>query len=158
MWQLILAAPLIVIVGLALVPVLLLYAVVLWIQGLALRTRAAVTWPRGTIALVAYTRSAAWAPYIEEQLLPAIGHACIVIDRSNAQWKQRYPLERRLIDHFGGWRENNPIAIVFPPRARTKVFRMYPGFREAQKGRSKELETTVSLLRETILASRSEGT
>jgi hypothetical protein len=113
--------------------------------------RAAASWPTGKVALIAYSRDAGSAHYIEEHLLPFINHACVVVDRSNAQWKRQFPLEQRLIEHFAGRRQGTPVAIVFPPGARTKVFPMYEELREAQKGKTRGLDATMQLVRAAIV-------
>jgi hypothetical protein len=154
MWQILVAAPLIVVCGVVLVPLFLLWGAALWIRGLTLRTRAVATWPSGKVALIVYSRGAESAHYIEELLLPSINDACIVVDRSNPQWKRQFPLERRLIEHFAGGSQATPAAIVFPPGARAKVFRMYEALREAQKGRTRELDATLALVRAAIVGAR----
>jgi hypothetical protein len=150
MWQLIVAAPILLIAAVVLTPLLLgLWA---WrvAESFALRARVKATWPPGKVALIAYTRSPSWAPYIEQRILPLVSSNCIVVDRSQAQWKERFPLERRLISHYGGAREHNPLAIVFSGAKGPQVYRLYSAFRLSQKGRSKQLEDEVERIFEAI--------
>jgi hypothetical protein len=91
-WQLILAAPLIVIAGFVLLPILILYALTYWVWGLALRARALAAWPKDKVAVFAYARSGTWALYIQETLLPVVCSACIVIDRSQGSGSNAFRL------------------------------------------------------------------
>jgi hypothetical protein len=139
MWQGLLAAPIVIVLLVALLPVLVLWYVARLVRGSWLRSRILLTWPKGKIALVAYTDNRKWAPYIQQEILPAIERSCVVVDRFHAQWKERFPLEAQLINHWGGHFSYNPIAIVFPPLGRPRVFRLYKPFQEMRRGRPEQL-------------------
>jgi hypothetical protein len=143
MWQVVLAAPLVVLLVAALLPVLLL----LWIGHLVssawLAARARLKWPPDKFALLAYTNSEKWAPYIERELLPRIGTFCVVVNRSEPDWKRRHPLEARVIRHWGGRLNYNPIVIVFPRAGRPRTFRLYRPFLNYHHGKPEALSSVV---------------
>jgi hypothetical protein len=105
------------------------------------------SWPSGKVALIAFTRNRKWSPYIDERILPEIERCSVVIDRSDAQWKEKHPLEERAIRHWAGQREYNPVVITFLPKQKPRVFRFYEAFQETRRGHTKDLEhQTESLL------------
>jgi hypothetical protein len=150
MWQTILAAPIIVLLVLAVLPIILIYYIGRLIRGLWLQSRVKLAWPKGKFVLLAYTSNRKWVPFIETQLLPRIGDACVIVDRSHAQWKERFPLEANVISHWGGYREHNPLAVVFPGAGRTRVFRMYKAFQALQRGKHQPLEEVSKQLIDTV--------
>jgi hypothetical protein len=80
MWQTIVAVPLIVLIVAIALPFMLFYYIARLVRGLWLRSRVKFSWPRGKVVLLAYTNNRKWVPYIEEQLLPRIGDACVIVD------------------------------------------------------------------------------
>ena len=57
------------------------------------------------------------APYLENEVLPRLGDACVAIDRSRPDWKARHLAEARAIAHWGGY-EHNPWSCSFPMASR----------------------------------------
>jgi hypothetical protein len=126
-----------------LVPMLALYWLYRVIEEMMLSTRVNNTWPHGKTVLVAYTNSAAWRPYIEGDLLPRIGAAAVVVNRSLPDWKIKFPLERTMLRVWGGDLRANPVVIVRAGRFKVRVFNLYDAFRAAQHGKPEELARTV---------------
>ena len=93
-----------------------------------------ITWPQSKRLLVAYSSGAASAEHIENELLPRLGDAAVVIDRAASDWKTRFPLEMRMLSLWAGLRIN-PVVIVRVPRYKIRVFALYDAFRAARKGR-----------------------
>jgi len=110
------------------------------LRGARLLSRIRSSWPSGKVALIAFTRNRKWSPYIDERILPEIEKCSVVIDRSDAQWKERHPLEELAIRHWAGRREYNPVVITFLPKQRPRVFRFYEAFQETRRGHNKGLE------------------
>ena len=146
MWHL-LGTAVLIFIAFVLAPFLVLSWVAFLTWGFVVRARALAPWPRGKIALVAYAHSEVWGPYIESRLLPDIARSCVVVDRSNPGWKRSFPLERRLIHHFGERREDNPVAIVLRTYRPAKVLRTHSHFRDAHFGKSAGLDTVILALR-----------
>jgi hypothetical protein len=149
-WQLILLAPFVVLVLLVAVPLLVAYGVISWSRGLRLQSRVKRRWPEGKFVLFSYTNNPKWAPFILDRIVPRIGDACVLVNRSNAQWREQFPLEARAIEHWGGYREHNPLAVVFPRDGRPRVFRMYKAFQQLHRGKPQQIEEVTKQLIETV--------
>jgi hypothetical protein len=117
------------------------------LRGALLLKQIRSSWPREKVALIAYTKNRKWSPHIDERILPEVEKCAVVIDRSDAQWKERYPLEERAIRYWAGRREYNPVVIAFLPNVKPRVFRFYEAFQDARRGHHESLERqTASLL------------
>jgi hypothetical protein len=117
------------------------------LRGALLLRQIRATWPSGKVALLAYTKNRKWSPYIDERILPEIEKCTVVVDRTDAQWKERHPLEEKVIRHWAGRREYNPVVIAFIPKRKPQVFRFYEAFQDTRRGHTADLERqTVALL------------
>lgn len=103
-------------------------------------------WPADTWILLSYTQSPHWAPYLESHVIPRLGQACVVVDRSQSDWKHTFPGEARAIEFWGGQRAHNPLVILFPQWRRTKVVRLYDAFLDHKHGKDGALNSTVERL------------
>jgi hypothetical protein len=131
-----------IVIGLS--PVLALAGAWYLLRRAWLIARLRAIWPPNKFVLLAYTQSAAWAPFIEQSLLPQLGDAVVAIDRSKEDWKRSNPVEARAVSFWGGLRAHNPIAIVIRNRWRVRVFRFYEAFQQFKHGRPQDLELVVS--------------
>ena len=93
---------------------------------------------RGRDILFVYSDSPIWHDYIEQRLLPPILHRAIVLNWSQRK-RWRISLARAAFHHFGGYREFNPLAVVFRPLRRTRKFRFWQPFRDFKHDRSEAL-------------------
>lgn len=100
-----------------------------------------VLWlPRGKHILFIYSESPIWHGYIEEHVIPVIHRQAIVLNwsqRRSRTW--RYSLANLAFKHFGGLRDFNPMAVVFRPFTRARVFRFHSAFREYKHGKPGKL-------------------
>ena len=94
---------------------------------------------RGRDILFVYSESPLWRDHIEERILPFLGDRATVLNWSERK-RWRLSLARLAFYHFGGYRQFNPIAIVFRPFHRTRSFRCWGPFRELKQGRPAALE------------------
>jgi hypothetical protein len=115
-------------------------------QSIVLRLRLRYAWPAQTWILLSYTQSAVWAPFLEFEIIPRLGKACMVIDRSSPDWKQRHPIEAKAIEHWGGYYEHNPLIILLPRWRPAKVVRPYKAFLDKKHGKPQALETEFARL------------
>jgi hypothetical protein len=94
---------------------------------------------RGRDILFVYSDSPIWREYVEQRLLPPIRDRAVILN-----WSQRkgwnLSLARAAFHHFGGYREFNPLAVVFRPFRRTRKFRFWQPFRDWKHGRPAKLE------------------
>src|SRR5918993_1434983 len=93
---------------------------------------------RGRDILFVYSDSRIWRDYIEKQILPHIGERTIVLNWSQRN-RWRVSVARLAFHHFGGYRQFNPLAVVFRPFRRTRTFRFWQPFRDFKHGHPEAL-------------------
>ena len=95
---------------------------------------------RGRDILFVYSDSPIWHDYIEQRLLLWLGNRAVVLNWSDrSRWRFPPTLARVAFHHFGGQREFNPLAVVFRPLRRSRVFRFWQPFRDFKHGRPETL-------------------
>jgi hypothetical protein len=94
---------------------------------------------RGRDILFVYSDSPVWHDYVEQRLLPPIRHRAVVLNWSQRK-RWRFSLAEAAFRHFGGYREFNPLAVVFRPFRSTLKFRFWRPFRDWKHGRPATLE------------------
>lgn len=103
------------------------------------------TWwnARGRDVLFVYSNSPVWLPHIEHNILPYLDRRALVLNWSERK-RWRFSLARLAFRFFGGRREFNPLAVVFRPFRRTRIFRFWMAFRDLKHGRPEALEALES--------------
>jgi len=121
-------------------PVLLVLLLIYVIYVAALYAAIWAWWlPRGRDVLFAYSDSPVWQASLERDILPLIEDRAVVLNWSQrARW--RTTLATVAFHHFGGHRSFNPLAVVFRPFRRARVFRFWQPFRDWKHGRREPLE------------------
>jgi hypothetical protein len=120
---------------------LMAVAVVFWFAAaIVLQIIVWIVWcSRGRYALVVYSNSPIWQEYFERHVLPAVGNRGVVLNWSDRkEWSLSLPVA--LFRFFAGFREFNPLAIVFQPLAWPRRFRFYRPFRAFKNGHPQEVE------------------
>jgi hypothetical protein len=111
--------------------------------------------PRGRDILFVYSDSPIWRNYIEQNILPHLAERAVVLNWSRRKhW--RFSLSRMAFHHFGGYREFNPLGVVFRPFGRTRVFRFWKPFRDFKNGRPEALHRMESTFFDSIGVQRDE--
>jgi hypothetical protein len=131
-----------------LVPGLLLGIPGYWLYGKWLKLRWERTWGReGKRILLVYSRSPNWQTYIENAWLPRVVPHAVVVDWSDrSTWPRRVPLEIRVFRYWGGEREFNPMALLFPKRGKVRTLRFRKAFRDFKHGKDSALRAAESEL------------
>jgi hypothetical protein len=93
---------------------------------------------RGRDILFVYSDSPIWHDYIE-RLLPPIRDRAVILNWSERK-RWRLSLARMAFHHFGGYREFNPLAVVFRPFRLTRKFRFWQPFRDFKHGKASPLQ------------------
>lgn len=93
---------------------------------------------RGRDVLFVTSDSPVWGLYIRENLLPPLGDRVIILNWSERK-KWRFSLARVAFYYFGGQHEYNPMAVVFRPFRRARVFRFWKAFRDWKNGNHRAL-------------------
>ena len=104
---------------------------------------------RGRDILFVYSDSPVWHDHMEQRVLPHLGPRAIVLNWSERKhW--RLSLARMAFYHFGGYRQFNPLAVVFRPFRRTRTFRFWQPFRDFKHGQPENLQRMESQFLELI--------
>jgi hypothetical protein len=105
----------------------------------------------GRFVLFVHSDSPVWASYLATQLFPRIQDHCVFLNWSQRkQWETNKPLEARMLEHFGGEIEFNPMAIIVPPRGRVREVRFYLAFHDFKHGKEAKLRECEAALIELI--------
>jgi hypothetical protein len=129
-----------------LIPLILLAALVAFVwrrfDEWRLRQRFEAKWGKeGKELVLVYSNSPHWKDRFEDEILPRIRHKAVVLnwsERSTNEWKGR-PLDVRIFRRWGGDREFNPMAIVFPPGGKTRTIRFWQAYRDFRHGKTNPL-------------------
>ena len=107
------------------------------IKRLWLNIRFRVKWgKKGKNILFVYSESPNWQQYIETNIVPRIDKKAVLLNWSKrSEWKNKKPLEAKILEHWGGEREFNPLAVVFMPKGMVKVIRFHKAFKDYKHGK-----------------------
>jgi hypothetical protein len=131
-WQWLIIPPII----LLLLPVALGLLLLFVIFSVALHICIWLLWcTQGRDILFVYSNSPVWHDYLEQRLLPLLEDRAVVLNWSDrSRWRFPPTLARIAFQYFGGQREFNPLAVVFRPLRRARVFRFWQPFRDFKHG------------------------
>jgi hypothetical protein len=88
---------------------------------------------RGRNILFVYSNSPVWHDYIEQHIVAHLDERAIILNWSERK-RWRISLARMAFYHFGGYRQFNPLGVVFCPFGRTRTFRFWQPFRDFKHG------------------------
>jgi hypothetical protein len=100
--------------------------------------------------LFVYSDSPHWKDHIEQQVLPRLPANAVVLNWSRRQQWPRFSLPVLLFRTFAGYREFNPIALVFARFAFVQRFRFWQPFRDARHGKVEPLRRLEAALFERL--------
>jgi hypothetical protein len=134
-WQRLLVAMLVAVV----LPIVAVVFAVYFLIWFVLHVAIWIRWcARGRDILFVYSDSPVWREYVEQHILPHLGGRAIVLNWSQRRhW--RLSLARFAFRFFGGDRQFTPMAVVFRPFQRARVFRFWQPFRDFKHGRPESL-------------------
>ena len=96
--------------------------------------------PRRKRLLFVYSDSPVWREYVETRILPLIREQAVILNWSERrQWSLRHMLAVAVFRHFGGRKDFNPMAVVFQPLKRARVFRFFQPFHDFKRGKPETL-------------------
>lgn len=136
------------------------------LEGLYLKMRVRSEWyPRNKYILFVYSDSPNWKEYIETNMLAKILEPAIIMnwsERSKWAWNSKL-LEVKVFKYWANvslfinkgekqlqGNEFNPIAIVFAPGCKVKVFRFWKAFKDYKHGKTLLLKKVESELYEVV--------
>jgi hypothetical protein len=86
-----------------------------------------------------YSDSPIWKEYIEREILPYIQDYAVILNWSERRkWKSS--LAVLAFRYFGGYRNFNPMALVFRPFHFVRTYRFFEAFKDLKKGDPKQVE------------------
>ena len=107
-----------------------------------------LTWKKQRVLFV-YSDSPIWKDYIEKEILPYIQDSAVILNWSERRnWKTS--LAGLAFRYFGGYRNFNPMAIVFRPFHLVKTYRFYEAFKDFKHGKPGKVEEIKRELFETL--------
>ena len=96
---------------------------------------------KGRNILFVYSDSPNWKEYIELNILPRIERYAVTLNWSERKkWKDEHLLESKVFKRWAGYREFNPVAIVFQPVGKVRVIRFWQAFRDYKHGKEGPLK------------------
>ncbi len=133
-----------VVLGVVLAPVilvvLLLASVLFVISPISTHILIWVWWClRGRDILFVYSNSPIWHDYIEQRILPQLGERAVILNWSERK-RWRLSLAKMAFYHFGGYRQFNPLGVVFRPFQRSRRFRFWQPFMDFKHGHPEALQ------------------
>ena len=138
----VLLAPIILVVIILVSPLLLAIGVWNYFNGIYLNYAFRKKWKnKNKRILFIYSESPNWQEYIEKNIIPKIEDEAVLLNWSKrAEWENNKPLEARVLGHWGGGAEFNPMALVFEPSRKVTVIRFYQAFKDYKHGKDSLLK------------------
>jgi hypothetical protein len=96
--------------------------------------------PRGKDILLVYSDSPIWREYVLSEILPLVQGRAVVLNWSErSKWSQ-WSFRVHLFRAFGGYREFNPLVVLFRPFRRARSFRFWLPFKDWKRGYREPVE------------------
>ncbi len=122
-------------------PLLIALGVCSLIYGIFLRlTIWAFYCTRGTNVLFVYSDSPIWKDYLDQHVVPHLPDSTLRLNWSERSTWNRASFPVRIFRYFGGDKAFNPLAVVFHPFRKAKVFRFWQPFKDFKHGKAEALE------------------
>jgi hypothetical protein len=123
-------------------PYVLIYLFLHFLFGLILQIAVWIYWiPRGKSILIVTSDSPIWEDYMAEQIIRVLHPQAMILNWSKrSEWSHSYNLQVMTFNYFGGKSDFNPLAVVFRPFRRAKVFRFWDAFKNYKHGKEHSLE------------------
>jgi len=119
-------------------PILLIAVLLYVLWGIALYVAIWLTWKK-QFTLFVYSDSPIWKDYIEKEILPHIQDSAVILNWSERRhWKNS--LAVLAFRYFGGYRNFNPMALVFRPFHLVRTYRFFEAFKGFKHGNAKKVQ------------------
>jgi hypothetical protein len=129
-------------------PILIIAVLLYVLWGIVLSLAIWLTW-RKKIALFVYSDRPIWKEYIEREILPYIQDRAVILNWSERRsWKPSLAVSA--FRYFSGYRNFNPLGIVFRPFRLVRTYRFFEAFREFKWGDPRNVEKVKSELFEAL--------
>ena len=119
-------------------PILLLALVLYFLWGAILYLAIWLTFKKQFVVFV-YSDSPTWKAYMEKEILPLIQDRAVILNWSERRkWKNS--LAVLAFRYFAGYKNFNPIGIIFRPFRFVKTYRFFEAFKKFKTGDPQEVE------------------
>jgi hypothetical protein len=129
---------LVVLISIILLPILFIGLLLYLLCGIILYVAIWLTW-RQRFVLFVYSNSPIWKDYLEANVIPKLQNHAVILN-----WSQRKTWKNSLavlaFRYFGGYRNFNPLALVFRPFRFAKAYRYFEAFRDFKHGKIDQVE------------------
>jgi hypothetical protein len=121
-----------------LAPIVIIPVVLYFLWGAILYLTIWLTSKKQFVVFV-YSDSPTWKDYIEREILPYLKDGTVTLNWSERRhWKNS--LAVLAFRYFGGFRNFNPIGMIFRPFRFVKTYRFFEAFKEFKHGNPKNVE------------------
>lgn len=121
-----------------LAPFLIVAVLLYFLWGAILYIVIWLTW-RKQVVLFVYSDSPTWKDYMEREILPYIKDRAVILN-----WSERKHWKNSLVvlafRYFGGYRNFNPMAMIFRPFHFVKTYRFFEAFKQFKHGNPRRVE------------------
>ena len=91
--------------------------------------------PTGKDVLFVYSDSPIWHEYMTTQILPLVRERAVVLNWSErGKWTRWWSFRVHVFHCFGGYREFNPLVVLFRPFRGARTFRFWLPFKDWKRG------------------------
>jgi hypothetical protein len=119
-------------------PILIIPVLLYFLWGVILYLAIWLTSKKQFVVFV-YSNSPTWKDYIEREILPHIQDRAVILNWSERRnWKNS--LAVLAFQYFGGYRNFNPIGMIFRPLRFVKTYRFFVAFKEFKHGDPRNVE------------------
>ncbi len=141
-WGWLLIVPLVPVV----LPTALLVVIAYVAAWLAVHLGARTIWClRGRKVLLVFSDSPYWKEFLGGAVASRLGHCAVVLNRS-LPGRRRVTLAWLAYQQLGGCRDHCPLAMVFRPFQRTRIYRFHRPFLEWKHGKPEALQEMLNAL------------
>lgn len=121
-------------------PILIIVVFLYFLWGAILYVAIWLT-SRKQFVIFVYSDSPTWKDYVEREILPYLQDQAVILNWSERRnWKNS--LAVLAFSYFGGYRNFNPIGMVFRPFRLVRTYRFFEAFKEFKHGNPKIVEKT----------------
>ena len=129
---------LITILVIGLLPVMIIVVILYLLWGAILYLAIWLTWPKQFVVFV-YSDSPTWKDYIEREIIPYFQDRVVILNWSQRK-RWRNSLAILAFRYFGGYRNFNPMAMVFHSFRFVKTYRFFGAFKDFKHGDLRKVE------------------
>ena len=119
-------------------PLLIFLILLYWLWGTTVYITIWLT-QRQPFVVFVYSDSPIWKDYITSEILPHVQDRAVILNWSERR-RWRNSLAVLAFRYFGGYRNFNPLGMVFRPFRVVKTYRFFEAYKEFKHGNPQKVE------------------